>query len=239
MTLKPFPEIENTHLFLCGGAVRDELLGRPYKDRDYVAITEYSFDELVKAIERSSVGNTVYLAKPEFLTIRCMMNKEAIDIALPRGEGDYADNRHPSQVERLDSLEEDASRRDLTINAMFMRKDGTVLDFFGGQQDLRLKSIRAVGLPLERFNEDALRILRAIRFALRLGFSIDANTLLAMMGTVPLLRHISADRIREELSSCLHSNMEGTFKWIDRLNLWDILEEKGVHFEATQEGRLR
>lgn len=233
MTLRTFPEIPGVELYLCGGAVRDEILGLPYKDRDYVVMTAMTFDELVDTI-CNLPGGQVFLEKPEFLTIRCMINKEAIDLVFPRGEGGYEDSRHPTAVARLDSLQEDAARRDLTMNAMYMDKNGTLIDFYNGKEDIENKIVRAVGNPTERFREDALRILRALRFSLRFGFEIEENTYKAMFWHSPLLNLISADRIREEINMCLSHDGENTFNLITKLGLWPVFRKTNIRFEATQ-----
>ena len=148
--MKQFPEIPNTKLFMVGGAVRDTLLKRDVKDLDYVAVTDLSFDQLVKEIEK--VGK-VWVSKPEFLTIRCRIGRQAMDIALPRSDQEYSDGRHPDNVERVNTLKEDASRRDFGINALFRDKEGNITDYFGGIKDLKKKIIRAIGDPNRRLEE--------------------------------------------------------------------------------------
>ena len=121
---KPFPVIPETELFLAGGCVRDSLRGVEPKDRDFVAVTNFSFEEFVEAV--GTVGK-VFVAKPEFLTVRALIDGEPIDFAFPRAESDYRDFRHPTNVERVATLEADASRRDFTINAMFMDSEGKTI----------------------------------------------------------------------------------------------------------------
>ena len=156
-----FPELDGCEFFLCGGAVRDHLLDKKNKDEDYVVITDMKFDELVAAIEAN--GGKVFEAKKEFLTIRCKYQGRVIDIVYPRVEAGYSDFRHPSSVKSVSSLEEDSSRRDFKINAMYMNANGTIIDYHGGQANLKSKILYTVGKAEDRFCEDALRMLRAIR----------------------------------------------------------------------------
>jgi tRNA nucleotidyltransferase (CCA-adding enzyme) len=240
--MKPFPQIPNAELYLCGGCVRDSLLGKEFKDRDFVIVTSMTFDETVKVIE-SMPNAKVFLAKPEFFTIRCIIDGEPIDIAFPRDENSYSDGRHPDNVKRVDTLLEDAKRRDFTINAMYMMDDGTVLDFFHGQQDLTDGIICCVGDANDRFKEDGLRILRAIRFSITLktsdnhSFKFDGRTLDAMNKNTELLNGISADRIKDELNKPLLINPRMTQYLINKFDLYDVLEVKGLTFELTSRER--
>ena len=225
-----FPEIPRCELYLCGGLVRDHLLGLPSKDRDFVVLTDMSFEELCSEIEK--IGK-IFIKEPDFLTVRCRIDNEAIDIAFPRGEGGYRDGRHPNHVIKVGTLKEDASRRDFTINSMFLDKDKNVLDYFGGQEDLKDKIIRTVGNPYERFKEDFLRICRAIRFSAKLGFDIEWDTKMAMMNEAHNLNKISFERIKDELNVALKYNPRYTYLMIDELKIWDILKELGLNFQLT------
>lgn len=227
-----FPKIPNTELYLAGGCVRDLLLGKQPKDRDFVVITTMSFKELVSTIEKIPSAK-IFLAKPEFMTIRCLIDGEAIDLVYPRKEGGYEDFRHPTSVVKADSLREDALRRDFTINAMYMTDGGNVIDFYNGLEHLEYKAICCVGNAEERFREDALRILRAVRFEAQLGFIIAPETEKAMRMSAKNLEHISSDRIREELNKALKMNAPNTLEWVKQLKLYSLLEDKGLHFELT------
>lgn len=235
--MKPFPEIPGVELFLCGGAVRDHLLGIKAHDRDFVALTELSFDELVKAVEK--VGGEVFLAKPEFLTIRCKFGKEVIDIALPRSENNYTDGRHPDKVNRVDTLKGDASRRDFTINSMYMDRHGNIIDEFGGKKDLDNKILKTVGNPIDRFAEDFLRIIRGIRFSIKYNLSKDYDTKNAMHKTISGLHQISFERIKDELNKCLLINPKETFNQIEEYSLWGTFNHHGLWFELTNKKRPR
>jgi len=224
------PWIPGANFFLVGGSVRDTLLRRPIKDRDYVVLTEMSFDEL--ATEMEHAGATIFVRKPEFLTLRARFNNEVFDVTFPRVDGEYKDGRRPSAVTPADSLKQDAARRDFTINAMYLDEFGVVRDFYGGQQDLQQKVVRAVGDPNARFKEDYLRILRAIRFACTLGFRIDDATIIAMYAHIDGLETISADRIREEVNRSLSADPERTFLLL--MPVFSIFERKGLTFQITQ-----
>ena len=228
-----FPIIENTELYLVGGCVRDYILGRPNNDRDFVVITELPFKELVKQIKKKP-HCAVYNAKEEFLTIRCNIRGKIIDLAYPRTESGYADSRHPDKVEKTKTLKEDAKRRDFTMNALYLDKNGYIHDYIGGQLDITKKIIRTVGDPKERFKEDYLRILRAIRFSSQLGFNIHIKTREAMYDTKNNLITADTQRIREELNKSFIANSQLTWLNLNNLVLYKILEKKGLKFQVTQ-----
>lgn len=228
-------ELPGVKFYLVGGCVRDQILDRPIKDRDYVVLTEMSFDELATAMEQAGV--VIFVRKPEFLTIRARYKDEVFDVAFPRVDGEYKDGRRPESVSLASSLEQDAKRRDFTINAMYLGDDGKVIDFFDGQRDLNSKVIRAVGDPYKRFSEDYLRILRAVRFACTLDFSIERETYSAMLLQSGGLTQIAADRIREELNRALLANPERTAQELSYLGIFGLLREKGLSFETTLRDR--
>lgn len=231
--MKEFPNIPGCELYLAGGCVRDTLLGKQPKDRDFVVITKLAFSELVKVI--SEMPNCkVFLAKPEFLTIRCTINNEVIDLVYPRKDGNYSDNRRPDNVECIGTIEEDSNRRDFTINAMYMDSTGKVFDFHNGLSDLKDKIIRTVGNPLDRFEEDYLRILRAARFSITLGFNIEEDTYDAMTGlAIVFLENVCMERIKDELNKALKHNPGETFWILSDLMIFELLTTKGLSFELT------
>lgn len=191
--------------YIVGGCVRDMLLGRVPGDWD---ITTSALPDEVKRAFRRTVDTGI-----EHGTVTVLIGGDSFEVTTYRLDGDYEDHRHPKAVEFTPSLEEDLKRRDFTINAMaYSEKDG-LIDMFGGRQDLDDGVIRCVGDPKERFDEDALRMLRGIRFAGQLLFSIEKNTLGAIRELAPTLRYVSAERIRTELTKLLIS--EGS----DRLKL--------------------
>jgi len=228
-----FPVIPNTKLYLVGGCVRDYLLGKPFKDRDFVVVTPLRFDDLKAQIE-GTPGCKVFEAKKEFMTLRCKINDEVVDLVYPRKDCGYSDGRHPDSVESVDTLKEDASRRDFTINAMYMSEDGNILDFFSGQDDLDNKVIRTVGKPSDRFKEDYLRILRAVRFECELGFEIPVDVTTSMIINRDGLKSVSVERVREELNKALLANPFRAFERIFyTLGLDELFLDKGLSFEVT------
>ena len=163
-------------------------------------------------------------------------SRRPIEITTFRTDGDYSDNRHPDQVRFVRNLEEDLARRDFTINAMAMDRRGEVIDVFGGQKDLEAGLIRAVGDPDKRFREDALRILRALRFAAVLdregqAFAIESETEAAMFRNKDLLRNISAERIYAELKKLVTGPHAGIVirRYVDILGVFipELLPMKG------------
>lgn len=229
MTIK-FPELEGVEFYLCGGAVRDILLGLKPKDLDFVMITNLTYDEVVEKIKK--IGR-VFLTKPEFLTIRCKMQNQIFDLVFPRKEDTYNDFRHPDDVERVKTLEEDAKRRDFTVNAMYMDKGGEIIDFMGGKEDLKNRIIKTCGKPDERFNEDALRILRAIRFSIQLDLLVESDTWDSILRNREKLKNISTDRIRDEINKMFLINPIETFSALEVFGLMGIIKEKELNFQLT------
>lgn len=178
--------------WLVGGCVRDLLLGKEPKDYDVAtdAIPEQVM-EIWPAAQNVGAHFGVMLVPSE---------GAVVEVATFRSEGPYRDGRHPSSVQFETNPKQDVLRRDFTINAMLLDPDsGEVLDFVGGREDLQGGVIRAIGKPEERFREDHLRMLRAVRFAARLGFDIDPETESAIVRLHPLIRDVSAERIRDEI----------------------------------------
>ena len=183
--------------YIVGGCTRDAILGREPQDWD---ITTSAKPEEVKRLFRRTVDTGI-----EHGTVTVMFGKEGYEVTTYRIDGEYQDARHPKEVSFTSDLKEDLLRRDFTINAMAYNPRIGLVDEFGGLLDLRKKVIRAVGNPIERFTEDALRILRAVRFAAQLSFQIEEDTRQAMRALAPNLAKISAERIREELNKLLLS----------------------------------
>ena len=177
--------------YAVGGCVRDSILGRTPNDWD---ITTSALPEQIKAIFRRTVDTGI-----EHGTVTVLINKEAFEVTTYRTESEYNDFRHPSSVEFVTSLDEDLKRRDFTINAMAYNDEHGLVDPYGGLSDLEKHTVRCVGDPLERFSEDALRILRAVRFSAQLSFKIDDETRNAISALSPTLKHISVERICTEL----------------------------------------
>lgn len=183
--------------WIVGGCVRDFLLGIPPKDYD---ITTSALPEETKSVFQ---GVPVIETGIRHGTVTVVLEGEPLEITTYRVDGGYSDARHPDQVTFTRSLGEDAARRDFTMNAMAYNPREGLRDFFGGQKDVQCAQIRAVGDPMIRFQEDALRILRGLRFAAVLGFSLEPETEQAARRQAGLLKRISAERISGELSKLL------------------------------------
>ena len=183
--------------YVVGGCVRDSILGRSPDDWD---ITTSAKPEQVKALFHRTVDTGL-----QHGTVTVLMEKEGYEVTTYRVDGEYEDGRHPKEVTFTASLEEDLKRRDFTINAMAYNPSSGLVDLFGGLEDIERRIIRCVGNPLERFTEDALRIMRAVRFSAQLGFTIEEETRKALKVLAPNLKHVSAERIQVELVKLLMS----------------------------------
>ncbi|MGG1241330.1 CCA tRNA nucleotidyltransferase [Bacillus cabrialesii] len=181
--------------YFVGGAVRDSYMKRTIGDVDIA--TDAAPDQVERLFQR-----TVDVGK-EHGTIIVLWEDETYEVTTFRTESEYEDYRRPSDVQFITSLEEDLKRRDLTINAMAMTADGKVLDYFGGKKDIDQKLIRTVGKPEDRFQEDALRMLRAVRFMSQLGFTLSPETEEAITQEKSLLSHVSVERKTIEFEKLL------------------------------------
>ena len=183
--------------YAVGGCVRDAVLGRKPDDWD---ITTSARPEQIKAVFPRTVDTGIAHG-----TVTVLHGGNGYEVTTYRIDGEYEDSRHPKEVSFTASLKEDLRRRDFTINAMAYNEETGLVDAFGGIQDLKEKRIRCVGMAEERFGEDALRILRGVRFAAQLGFTLEPSTKEAMKRLAPALSNISAERIQVELSKLLIS----------------------------------
>ncbi|HEM6044419.1 TPA: CCA tRNA nucleotidyltransferase [Streptococcus suis] len=172
--------------YFVGGSVRDAILGRPIHDVD---IATSSYPQETKQIFSRTIDVGI-----EHGTVLVLEGKKEYEITTFRTEEEYVDFRRPSQVSFVRSLEEDLKRRDFTVNAFALDEEAQIVDLFDGMTDLENRTLRAVGIPAERFNEDALRIMRGFRFAATLDFEIEPTTFTAMVETAPLLEKISVER---------------------------------------------
>lgn len=197
--------------YAVGGCVRDSLLGRQPEDWD---ITTSARPEQVKALFRRTIDTGILHG-----TVTVMMNGIGYEVTTYRIDGEYADGRHPKQVVFTPDLLEDLKRRDFTINAMAYSHKTGIVDAFGGAGDLKGRLIRCVGNPVERFNEDALRLLRAIRFSAQLGFSIEKETCDAIIRIAPNLSKVSKERIQAELTKLLQSGCPEKIKTVYELGI--------------------
>ncbi len=183
--------------YVVGGCVRDSILGRKPEDWD---ITTSAKPYQVKALFPRTIDTGI-----QHGTVTVMLDKEGFEVTTYRIDGKYEDSRHPKEVTFTPNLTEDLKRRDFTINAMAYNEQTGLIDIFGGMQDIEKKVIRCVGDAKERFTEDALRIMRAIRFSAQLGYTIEEKTAEAIRELAPNLQNISAERIQVELVKLLVS----------------------------------
>ncbi len=198
--------------YFAGGCVRDLLRGKIPKDIDIA--TDARPEEVQKLFTRT------YAVGAHFGVIVVLENGFQFEVATFRSDGAYLDGRRPTEV-HFSSAEEDARRRDFTINGLFFDPpNDAVIDFVGGRADLASRIIRAIGDPAQRFAEDRLRLLRAIRFASVLEFEIEPATWEAVVRAAPRISEISAERIREELVRILLSPQ--------RVRGWDLLDSSGL-----------
>lgn len=184
--------------YAVGGCVRDSILGQTPADWD---ITTSARPEQVKALFPRTIDTGL-----KHGTVTVMIDKTGYEVTTYRIDGDYEDHRRPNEVTFTNSLREDLMRRDFTINAMAYNDQQGIVDYFGGIEDLKKGIIRCVGNPEDRFDEDALRMLRAIRFAGKLDFSIDPATRKAITAKRQFLSNVSAERIQMELLKLMISD---------------------------------
>lgn len=183
--------------YAVGGCVRDSLLGRNPSDWD---ITTSSRPEQVKALFSHTIDTGIRHG-----TVTVMLEHVGYEVTTYRIDGEYEDSRHPKEVIFTPLLTEDLKRRDFTINAMAWNPRAGIIDEFGGMEDLDEGIIRCVGSPEERFSEDALRMMRAVRFSAQLGYEIESATKAAIRKLAPNLTHVSAERIQVELVKLVES----------------------------------
>jgi len=176
---------------IVGGAVRDAILGRPAHDVD---VATNAMPDEVKSVFNHTVDIGI-----QHGTVLVIVPAGSVEVTTHRTDGEYTDHRRPEEVQFVRSLKDDLQRRDFTMNAIAMRRDGSYIDFYGGRQDIEAGVIRAVGDAQKRFSEDALRMLRAVRFSAQLGFLIEAETLQAMQDKADTISWIAKERIKAEL----------------------------------------
>lgn len=185
----------NYEAYMVGGCVRDCILGLSPKDYD---ITTSATPEITQSLFKKTIPTGL-----DHGTVTVVIEHEGFEVTTYRTEGKYIDNRRPESVSFVSDIKEDLSRRDFTINAFAYNEQSGLVDYFDGLNDLNNKIIRAVGEPNARFQEDALRMLRAIRFSSQLDFSIEDKTLSAIKENCDLIKNISVERIRDELCKIL------------------------------------
>jgi poly(A) polymerase len=231
--------------FLVGGCVRDRLLQRQSKDFD---VTTDATPDQVRAIFTHTIP-----VGAKFGVVVVVMDGVQVEVATYRADGAYTDGRRPDEVMYSRSAKEDVVRRDFTMNGLLMNSNGDIIDHVGGQADIQRGVIRAIGDPNVRFAEDALRMMRAVRFAAQLGFDIEVRTLEAIEGNARLLAVISRERIAAELFKILSAPFPlkgivpfistGLFrfalpeKFDDYINMTRTIQRFGI-FEANKDAML-
>ena len=183
--------------YTVGGCVRDACLGLTPHDYDICTAA------LPEETESLFSDHRLVLAGKKHGTVGVVMGGEVVEITTFRTEGDYRDNRHPEWVEFVTDIEKDLARRDFTVNAMAWSPKRGFADPFGGRKDLKNSILRAVGDPVKRFQEDSLRILRGVRFAVRFGLEPDPETEKAMVSLAPLMENLARERVLDELCKLL------------------------------------
>ncbi len=201
--------------YAVGGCVRDSILGREPGDWD---ITTSALPMQVKGLFRRTVDTGI-----QHGTVTVMLGRNGYEVTTYRIDGKYEDSRHPESVEFTPKLEEDLKRRDFTINAMAYNDEHGIVDIFDGVGDLQRKIIRCVGNAHDRFDEDALRILRAVRFSAQLGFGIEENTARAAKELAVNLKKISSERIHTEFNKMLKSPHPDYFSVADAIGIMEIV----------------
>lgn len=195
-----------------GGSVRDSILGIKSKDIDY-AVEANSYEEMKEDLLLKGVF--IYQERPEFFAIRGNHPEWGpVDFTLCRTDGFYSDSRHPDHVE-IGTIYDDLARRDFTVNAIAIDEDGNTIDPHGGIEDIQNNILRCVGTSVDRFNEDPLRMLRAIRFHIVRGFDLDEHIRYDLAhSTVPYsLVTVSKERVYEELNKCFEHNSWQTLQF--------------------------
>jgi tRNA nucleotidyltransferase (CCA-adding enzyme) len=213
--------------YFVGGCVRDSILCK----------TPYDWDITTNALpgDIRNIFDKTYDTGIKHGTVTVLMGKNSIEVTTYRIDGAYTDFRRPDNVEFTSSLRDDLARRDFTINAMAFHPDSGPVDYFGGLEDLKNRKIRAVGDPNLRFHEDALRMMRAIRFSAQLGFDIEDTTLKAIGSNSALITNISSERIRDELNKTLISQNPMNFEHLHHTGiLKHILPEFEICYRTDQ-----
>lgn len=213
--------------YAVGGCVRDSILGRNPDDWD---ITTSARPEQIKSFFKKTIDTGI-----KHGTVTVMMKHTGYEVTTYRIDGEYKDGRHPESVEFSAKLVDDLKRRDFTINAMAYNESNGFVDEFNGIEDLNNHVIRCVGNPIERFSEDALRMMRAIRFSAQLGFDIDSKTYAAIVELAPAIRQVSMERVQVELAKTIMSDNPFYVKQYEQTGL---LRENLSYMDEILSGKL-
>lgn len=223
-------------IYEVGGSIRDRMMGLECKDHDF-AVEASSFEEMKNNL--TDMGFHIFLENPQFFTIRAKFPRGhqysgVADFVLCRKEGAYTDGRRPDEV-TAGTIFDDLARRDFTMNAMAMF-EGELIDPYGGCRDLAANRLRTVGDPLERFSEDYLRALRAIRFTITKNMSFSGGLISALTNPrIPAgLNMVSVERIREEMHKCFAHDTLKTIKMLNNFHeIRDVVFSRGLWLEPT------
>lgn len=215
--------------YFVGGCVRDLVMGR--LPEDYDITTDARPDQVLEIFPES------LMVGAQFGVVIAPSPEGPVEVATFRSDGAYADGRHPSEVRYAKTAEEDVRRRDFTVNGMlFDPVDEKVMDYVGGQEDIRARRIRTIGDPFERFTEDHLRMLRAVRFAARFGFSLDRAALAAIHELRSLIRNVSHERVRDEILKILTEDAPRRgFELLDETGLLQIILPEVKSMQGVQQ----
>lgn len=226
-------------IFEVGGSIRNELLGKSAKDRDFAVIAPDYETMRQYLLDR---GAAIYQERPQFVSIRAKLEPlGAVDFTLARKESFYTDARHPDSVSPAKTIEEDLARRDFTMNAI-AREAGTnvLIDPFEGQISIKFKVIKSVGKAVDRFTEDRLRIFRAIRFACQLGFDIsdEIHDAIDNFHTIAAFAPVTKEMMQIELHKAFSADWRRALILLDMHHfLWDIVKHKEIWLKPTLESR--
>jgi tRNA nucleotidyltransferase (CCA-adding enzyme) len=222
--------------YIVGGAVRDIVLNKP--PHDYDVCTDALPDDIKDIF--GSLGYKTVLVGEKYGTVQVLLNGEGFEVTTFRIDNEYIDGRHPESVNFSQNLADDLKRRDFTINALACSVNANseikIIDFFGGQSDIENKIIRAVGNPCDRFSEDALRMMRAVRFSAQLGFEIEPDTKSAICELAANITFVSKERITVEIEKILLSNNPEKFFDLADLNL--LKHIMPVHKEKQHDEKI-
>lgn len=222
---------EGFSAFVCGGAVRDMVMGRNPHDYD---ISTNALPQDVKRIFKRTIDTGISHG-----TVTVVVNGVGFEVTTFRRDGKYTDSRHPEEVKFVSNVKEDALRRDFTINAMSYNDQDGLLDFFCGARDIRQGIIRCVGNAETRFKEDALRMLRAIRFSAVFGFKLEENTAQAIKKCAVLIKRVSSERILSELNKILLSDNPDAFRTMHELGMLKyIIPQLEKCFDKPQKNKF-
>ena len=220
--------------YLVGGCVRDLIMY--IEPHDYDFCTNATPEQMKEICE--STGYEYYTMGEKYGTITIRIDSDMFECTTYRLDSEYSDGRRPDKVTFSNNLKDDVARRDFTVNAMAINQYGDLIDLVGGKIDCASGTIRCVGEPEERFREDGLRILRAVRFAIKCDFEVEESTLQAMMDNIDMLDHIATERIWKELDIILHQKeaerLLGEFKFVFK-KILDIcgIDSNKYHYSSA------